>query len=164
MHFDDASAGSPAGARPIAASQPPGALWAARKKAPEERGSVPPLPLTLTLAPASLPQRLKQKETPRSRCAGYKLLPQLENSFEPDGAWCRGIGGTPFGSGPLPDITFKVTLRFIAGERETRALLHLPRRFHTRASLVPNSSDHNSFVGEVGCKGGKGPISKHTIR
>ena len=41
MHFEDAAAGSPAGARSIAASQPPGALWAAQKKAPEERGSVP---------------------------------------------------------------------------------------------------------------------------
>ena len=46
---------------------------------------------------------------------GSRLLPQLE-ALSILAVWCRGIGGTPFGSGPLQQITSEVPLSFIAGE------------------------------------------------
>ena len=62
-----------------------------------------------------------------------------------------GDRGTPFGSGPLQEITFKLTLRFIAANGS--GFLHLPQRFHSRAWLAPNSSDHNQSSGKSGAKG-----------
>jgi hypothetical protein len=53
------------------------------------------------------------------RFAGCCLSLRL---FNPGGVWCSGDWGTPFGSWPLQEITFKLkitfklTLRFIAGE------------------------------------------------
>ena len=38
---------------------------------------------------------------------------------------------------------------FVSGS----GFLHLPQRFHNRASLVPNLSYHNEAVGESGAKG-----------
>ena len=37
--------------------------------------------------------------------------------------------------------------------RRTRRGLQLPQRFYTRASLVPNSFDHNHSSGKSGAKG-----------
>jgi hypothetical protein len=68
---------------------------------------------------------------------GCRLLPQPEALFDPDDVFL-GYWGTPLGSGPLEEVTFEPTLRFIAGERGTFAspIQHhygnsTPARFHT---------------------------------
>jgi psiF repeat len=75
-----------------------------------------------------------QKETPRSRCSGLQLLPQ------PEALSILTVGdrGTPLGSGPLEEITFKPALRFIAGERGTRVspIQHHHDKFHSRSNFT----------------------------
>ena len=73
---------------------------------------------------------------PRQRPFGFE---RLRLPLSPDTPAANGYGPNmsgnpePFGSGS--------------------GFLHLPQRFHNRASLVPNLSDHNEAVGESGAKG-----------
>lgn len=75
------------------------------------------------------------------------MLPQLE-ALSILAVWCRGIGGTPFGSGPLQQITSEVALSFIAGEGP----------LNTRRARLPSDHCRTSSIRAVE---GWGPNNCH---
>jgi hypothetical protein len=113
-----------------------------------------------------------------------KKAPQLDRGFkvlrlETD-AFVSAIWRTSAGRGKLEDNLMSRTKEACQRKRRTNAVPtlgaaglslslasgpaaaiggvnpHLPQRFHTQASLVPNSSDHNHPSGKSGAKGIRG--------